>query len=50
MEIFGAYRQNRTDLHFNEPLGYDLRIDAWSDSPETDAYVYQKALEALKNQ
>jgi hypothetical protein len=50
MEIFGAYRQNRTDLHFNEPLDYDLRIDAWSDSPETDAYVYQKALEALKNQ
>ena len=50
MEIFGAYRQNRTDLHFNEPLDYDVRIDAWSDSPETDAYVYQKALEALDKQ
>ena len=40
--------QNRTDLHFNKPMGYDLRIPVWSDSPETDGYVYKKALEAVK--
>ena len=50
MEILGAYRQNRTDLHFNTPMGYDLRIPVWSDSPETDGYVYKKALEAIKLQ
>ena len=50
MEIFAAYRQNRVDLHFDKPIGYDLRIPVWSDLPETDGYVYQKALDAVSGE
>lgn len=47
MEMWGAYNKNRTTLHFNNPVDYDLRLPVWSDSPGTDGYVYGRLLEAV---
>ena len=47
MEMFGAYRKDRTTLHFNDAVEADLRLHTWSDSPGTDGYVYGRLLEAV---
>jgi len=47
-EVGGAiYRANGIDLHVdNVPYG-DIQIPLWSDSPETDGYVYRQVLGAV---
>lgn len=47
-EMAGAiYRKNGVDLHVdNVPFG-DIQIPVWSDSPDTDGYVYRQVLAAV---
>lgn len=48
METWGAYRKDdRTILHFNDPVEADLHVDVWSDSFDTEGYVYSRVLEAV---
>ncbi|MCP3962595.1 MAG: hypothetical protein GY719_32545 [bacterium] len=47
MEVWGAYRKDRTTLHFDEPVEADLHLHVWSDSFETHGYVYGRLLEAV---
>ncbi len=47
MEMWGVYRKDRTTLHLDNPVEADLRLYVWSDSPETDGYVYGRLLKAV---
>jgi hypothetical protein len=47
IEAAAAYHKDRSALHINDPIGPDIYLDVWSDSPETDGYVYGRVLEAL---
>lgn len=46
-EMWGTYRKDRTTLHADDPVKPDLRLQVWSDSPETDGYVYMHLLRAV---
>jgi hypothetical protein len=48
METTGFYRGLSDDLHWDVPMTYDIRLNVWSDSPETDGYVYGKVIEAVE--
>ena len=47
MEMWGMYRKDRLTLHLDNPVEADLRLYAWSDSPETDGYVYGRLLKTV---
>ncbi len=48
MEMWAHYRNdNRTILNADDPVKPDLRLELWSDSPETDGYVYGRLLKAV---
>ncbi len=48
METWGAYRKDdRSILHFDDPVEADLHVDVWSDSFFTEGYVYSRVLEAV---
>jgi hypothetical protein len=47
MELFAGYRKDRNALHIEDPVEADIYVDLWSDSPETDGYVYGRVLEAV---
>lgn len=48
MEWPAAYRGFTDDLHWDKPVTWDIRMNLWSDSPETDGYVYQEVIKAVK--
>lgn len=46
-EFAGAYHRDRDELHLEEAVPQDVTINVWSNSPETDGYVYGRVLEAV---
>jgi len=47
-EMGGAiYRANGIELHVNNVPYGDIQIPLWSDSPETDGYVYRQVLSSV---
>lgn len=47
MEAMAAYREDTGSLHVEDPVDKDLRVYVWSDSPETDGFVYGRILRAV---
>ncbi len=47
IEFTEAYRTGVNTLHFYDPIKFDVRLNVWSDSPGTNAYVYRRVLEAV---
>lgn len=47
MEMWATYRKDRTTLNADNPVKPDLRLHVWSDSPQTDGYVYGRLLKSV---
>ena len=47
MEMWATYRKDRSTLNADNPVQSDLRLHVWSDSRETDGYVYGRVLKAV---
>ena len=46
----GSYvRGSASDLYINDPAIGDVHIEVWSDTPETDGYVYGRVLRAVQS-
>ena len=48
MEMWAWYREDRMTLHADNPVKADLCLHVWSDSRETDGYVYGRVIKAVE--
>ncbi len=44
-----SYKRGSSSLYIDSPARGDVHIDVWSDSRQTDGFVYQKVLEAAQS-